>query len=131
MNSKGRRVRLLQELIEDDTILDMTPILQEAVRVYPGLRNKRGGKVRSKVKGAGKFFRNPLIAGTAAVMALSAYDKYKKNKRYTTRFYAKTPSEKKMYKEIVQMMTSSGKYKLKRTQYVSGGRMWTLKRVGR
>ena len=122
-------MKLLQELIEEETIIDMTPILQEAVRQYPGLRNKRGGKVKSVIKGAAKFFSNPLVAGTAAVMALSAYDAYKKNKRYTTQFFAKTPAEKKMYKEIIQMMTSSGKYKIKKTQYVSGGRMWTLKRV--
>jgi len=122
-------MELLKELIEEEIVIDMTPILQEAVRQYPGLRNKRGGKVTPKIAGAAKFFSNPLIAGTAAVMALSAYDKYKKNKRYTTQFYAKTPAEKKMYKEIVQMMTTSGKYKIKKTQYISGGRLWTLKRV--
>ena len=123
-------MKLLTELIDDEVEINLSAIIEEAVKMHPGLRNKRGGKVQSKVTGAAKFFANPLVAGTAAVMALSAYDKYKKNKRYTARFFAKTPAEKKMYREIVQMMTQSGKYKLKRKQYVSGGRMWTLKRIG-
>jgi len=121
-------MKLLIELI-DETEIDFSAIIEEAIRQYPGLRNKRGGKVKSVIAGASKFFSNPLIAGTAAVMAINAYDKYKENKRYTTRFFAKTPAEKKMYKEIIQMMTQSGKYKIKKTKYVSGGREWVLRRV--
>ncbi len=121
-------MKLLVELIEE-TEIDYSSIIEEAIRQYPGLRNKRGGKIQSKIAGAAKFFKNPLVAATGAVMAINAYDAYKKNKRYTTRFYAKTPAERKMYKEIIQMMTQSGKYKLKRTKYVGGGREWVLRRV--
>ena len=128
-NSMGLgRMKLLQELVEEKEI-DYSTIIEEAIRQYPGLRNKRGGRIQSAVKGAAKFFRNPLVAATGAVMAINAYDQYQKNKRYTTRFFAKTPAERKMYKEIIQMMTQSGKYKLKKTKYVGGGREWILKRV--
>jgi len=107
-------MKLLKELIiKEDEIVDLTEAMAGVV------------------KQAGGFLtRNPGLAIGAAAMAMSAYSKYKKNKKYTTRLFAKTPEEKKLYKAIINDLMKTGHYKKVREKYVDGGIMWELKRTG-
>lgn len=87
--------------------------------------------IRGAVKQMGGWLtKNPGLTAAAGVYAVSAYDKYRKNQRYTTRLFAKTPEEKKLYKTIIADLMRTGKYKKVREKYVDGGIMWELKRTG-
>ena len=91
---------------------------------------KQKGIVGRVVKGAGALFSNPFVAGMTALWAADALKKYKKNKRMTTHFFAKTTEEKKLYDKIVNDLMATGSYKLVNTKFVDGGKLWTLKRSG-
>ena len=73
--------------------------------------------------------KNPVIAGLAAGYAVNAFAQYKKNKRTTTTFFAKDPQEKKMYKDIIDTLVRSGKFKKTKEKFVDGGILYVLKRV--
>ena len=90
-------------------------------------QNTKGGIVTKFAKGALRFVSNPIVAGLAAGYAIDAIKKYKKNKRMTTRFFAKTQQDKRLYKQIVDDLMKTGKYK-KKERYEAGGIMWELKR---
>jgi len=94
-----------------------------------GFGNKRGGVLSKVGKGILKFAKNPIVAGLAAGYAIDAYGKYKKNKRLTTHFFARGNQEKKMYKEIVDTLMKTGKYRKVREKYVDGGYLWELKKI--
>lgn len=80
---------------------------------------------------AGKFMaKHPIATGIAGMWAASALNKYKKNKRYTTRFFAKTSEERRLYDSIVKDLMATGNYKLIRTKFVDGGKLWELRRRG-
>jgi len=77
----------------------------------------------------GKMMANhPTAVGLAGLWAASALSTYKKNKRYTTRFFAKSAEERKLYDRIVKDLMATGSYKLIRTKYVDGGKLWELAR---
>ena len=87
-------------------------------------QNSRGGVVR----GAMKFMSNPIVAGLAAGYAVDALGRYERNKRYTTRFFARDAQEKKLYKQIVDDLMRTGHYKKVKEKHVDGGIMWELRR---
>ena len=72
--------------------------------------------------------KHPIMTGLAALWVNSAIQKYKQNKRYTTRFFAKTHEERTLYKKIVDDLMRTGHYKIVKSQYVDGGHMWELRR---
>jgi len=101
----------------------------EEGRARAGFGAKRGGVLSKAGKGLLKFAKNPIVAGLAAGYAIDAYGKYKKNKRMTTHFFARGTQEKKMYKEIVDTLMKTGKYRKVREKYVDGGYLWELKKI--
>lgn len=116
-------MKLLEEIqneVEAEKIID----LSEAIRTLAL------GDTTGKYVSASGVIMNPLIAGGAALLAMSAYDNYKKNKLYTTRFYAKTSQEMSFYDKIVKDLMKTGHYKLVKSKYISGGKLWELKRTG-
>jgi len=108
-------MKLLNELINNKN--------DEVVDLSEGIRNA------SKAIG-GWVSKNPVLAVGAAGAAMSAYSAYKKNKRYTTKLFAKTPDEKKLYKAIIADLMRTGNYKKIREKYVDGGILWELRRSG-
>jgi len=122
---------LLTELTNEygNEPINLFEALEEAIAVAGGGRHTRGGPVKSKLKGAAAFFKkNPGVTIAAATMALDSYTKYKANRRNTIKLFAKDAYERKMMTSVVDAMTKSGRYKVVKTRYSSGGRFWVLKR---
>ena len=112
----------------EDYILFVEPLEEGVIRA--AVANKKGGLVRGLARTAVGLAKNPVVVGMAAGMAIDAYQNYKRNKRYTTRFYAKDMQERRLYQKIVDDLMRTGQYKKVREKYVSGGYMWELKRKG-
>lgn len=72
--------------------------------------------------------KHPVVSTMAALWAANAVSKYYKNKKYTTRFFAKTYEDRKLYDRIIKDLMASGHYKLVKSKYVDGGYMWELQR---
>ena len=124
-------MELLQELVKDNDVevIPLAEAINEAIRSLS--MQHRGGQVKSAVKGAAGFFaKNPALTDAAGALAMDALDQYKRNKRNTIRLFAKDPYEKRMMTDIVNMMTKSGKFKLRKTKYADGGVYWELRRLG-
>lgn len=120
---------ILTELTEDynDEVVPLMEALEEAVAVMNS--RKRGGPVKSAIKGAAGFFKkNPAVTIAAATLALDQYSKYRANKRNTIKLFAKDAYEKKMMTDVVDAITKSGRYKVVKSKYASGGKYWVLKR---
>lgn len=100
--------------------------------IEPLKEGLRQASMRTKggfVKGLGDLAKkHPNVSAVAAGIAYSAYRKYQKNKKYTTRFYAKDTQEKRMYKKVVDDLMKTGHYKKVREKSVAGGYMWELER---
>ena len=103
----------------------LTEAINEAVRSLK--LNKRGGKITPR--NAKDFFKaNPSLTVAAGALAVSAYSSYKKNKRNTIQLHAKDEYEKRMIRDVVDSLTSSGKFKVQRVRFEHGGKTWVLKR---
>lgn len=77
--------------------------------------------------GAKDFFKaHPALSVGAAAIALNAYSNYKKSQRNTLKLYAKDSYEKKMMTDIVDVLTKSGRFRLKKSKYEQGGHSWEL-----
>lgn len=86
-------------------------------------------KTKQGIKSFKDFIRNhPYLSGVAFTVGMEALDAYKQNKLMTTRFFAKTPMERKMYQDMVDQLTKSGKYQLLKKKRIHGGTMWELKK---
>lgn len=88
---------------------------------------------RTTAKTAIKSFKSfikkyPFLSGAALLVGMDAIDSYKQSKRLTTRLFAQTPVERKLYKKISDDLVSTGKYKLVKTKHINGGILYELKR---
>lgn len=124
-------MELLRELVEsqqeDVDALPLMEALEESIRSL-GLQQK-GGKVAPAISGAKDFFKaNPGLVTGAAVLAVSALQKYKSNQRNTVKLHAKTAYEKKMMTSIADALQKEGTFKLHRIKFEGGGKTWILKR---
>jgi len=72
--------------------------------------------------------KHPFLTGVAASVGLTAIDAYRQNKRLTTRFFAKTPIERKFFAKVSQDLVSTGKYIMVRKKMIHGGLLYELKR---
>ena len=120
---------LINELTEEynDEVVPLVEALEEAVATMNASR--RGGPIKSAIKGAAGFFKkNPGVTIAAATLALDQYAKYRANKRNTIKLFAKDAYEKKMMTDVVDAITKSGRYKVVKSRYASGGKYWVLKR---
>lgn len=113
-----------------DVDVELSMPLEEGMRRFGMTTSPRKSTSVAKraVKGAKQFFSNPFVAGLTALVATNAVQKYNQNKRYTTKFFAKSAEEKKLYDNIIRDLMATGKYKLVKTQFVDGGKLWVLKR---
>ena len=115
---------LLQEMVDEQP---ETIVLSEAIEAAL----IKEGIISKAIGAAGSFFaKNPALTIAAGAMAVNAYGNYKKNKRNTLRLFAKDAYEKKMMTDISDMLTRSGKFKLKKMKYADGGKYWEFKRMG-
>jgi len=97
------------------------------IAIEPGVTlYERAGKV----PGRGLAFAGKIaLAGLTVGMAVDAFKKYKRNKRTTTTFYAKDFQERALYKDIVNTLMKTGKFKKVKEQYIDGGYLWVLKKT--
>ena len=83
-----------------------------------------------KVRGHGlASLGTAALAGLATAYAVDAFQKYKRNKRTTTTFYAKDTQERALYKDIVDTLMRTGKFKKTKEQYIDGGYLWVLQKT--
>lgn len=117
-------------LVEEDGIqLYAEHINESAINV--GILQTSGGLVKNATKGFSKFAKNhPFITGAMAAYGIDALKKYQKNKRNTIKFYTKDLREKKLYKDMIDQLMKSGKYRLEKNTYIDGGYLFVLKRLG-
>lgn len=113
----GHTVQISVELNEDVAKINFGA-------AKPGVVSKLSGIAKS-------FFTNPFAVGVGALWAVDAIQRYEKNKRYTTHFYAKTAQEKQFHQKIVDDLMKTGHYKLIKSAYVDGGHLWVLQRTNR
>ncbi len=122
---------LWEGLIGDEPYI-FTAALSEggAKKMSFGRDNRASTGFVSKIisKQAAGLFKNPVLAGVAAGIAITALAKYRKNKRNTITFYAADPMEKRFYKKMIKDLLDTGNYKKVKSKYVKGGYMWLLKR---
>ena len=71
----------------------------------------------------------PNYVTDAITLGTSAIANYKTAKNSTARFFAKTQFEKKLYGDIVQVLNSSGKFKLVTKKIKDGGIFYELVRT--
>ena len=73
---------------------------------------------------------HPFLAGMAASYAVDALSTYFKNKKYTTKFFAKDLSERGFYRKMVEQLLRTGNYKLVKQGYGNGNTFeWELIRI--
>lgn len=99
-------------------------IIQEGMARFA--QPSKGGVMRGI---AGTIVKNPVLAMAAAGYAYDAFQKYKRNKRTTTTFFAKDMPERKLYQKIVDDLMKTGHYKKVREKHEAGGYLWVLQRV--
>jgi len=123
-------VVLWESKLDDNHVKMIMEPVAEGVGKLAFMANTKGGVV----KNGGvltSLNNNPFLVGLVAGAATSALTRYTKNKRlYTTRFFAKTPEEKKLYNKIVDDLMKTGQYKKVRNVHVDGGILWELQRKG-
>jgi hypothetical protein len=95
------------------------------VRQVP-IGHSTGGFVKG-IKDVGKLMTNPFVVGMAVAYAEKAYKKYKRDKKYTARFFSKV-SEKAFYEKIIAELMKTGHYEKVKRQDVDGGYIWELER---
>ena len=71
----------------------------------------------------------PDYVTDAITLGTSAIANYKSAKNSTARFYAKTQFEKKLYGDVVNVLNSSGKFKLITKKIKDGGIFYELVRT--
>ena len=103
---------------------ELIPVAEGVMRAQFGT-NKPGGAIKGAMKG---ISNNPFLTGMVASMATDALKKYHSNKRLTTRFYAKSQPDRKLYTKVVADLMATGHYKKVRQRMVDGGIMWELQR---
>ena len=117
---------LLRDLVigdEENDFFPLTEALEEAVKQWG--QNKKGGIIG----GAQALFKsNPSLIAGAGALAILAHKAYRKAKRNTIQLHAKSPYERKMMTSVVDALTKSGSFKVKRIRFEGGGKSWTLKR---
>jgi hypothetical protein len=123
---------ILKELIEqEEEQIDALPLMEaldEAI-VQLNERNGKGGFIKKAIGGAKDLItNNPGMATAAAVLAVSAYGNYQKNKRNTIRLHGKTTQEKKLMQDIVNKLTADKSWNLKKVKFEGGGKSWILAR---
>jgi len=74
--------------------------------------------------------KHPFLSGVAIRTGIDAIASYKNNKKLTSRFFAKTPYEKQLYKQMSDDLINTGKYDLVRKRHMHGGILYELKRKG-
>lgn len=119
---------LLQELLEPR--LDLTQALNEALQKYITPDNEMGNLVHGfqNKNNLNALIKNPKIATSAMTQALTSYDTFVKNNRYTAQLYAKTYQERTLYSAVVKDLLKTGKYKLSQQKSVGPGTLWVLRR---
>lgn len=120
---------LLKELIEDTQVedVDIISALNESLGLATG---KSRGAMAKGLQGVRSYIsKNPVKAALAASLAIDTYANFKRNNRNMIRLFAKDPYERRMMTDMVKMLTDSGKYKVKKSKYVSGGKSWILVRT--
>lgn len=120
---------LLQELLEPE--LDLTHALNEAIQKYITQDNEMGNLVHGfqNKNNVNALINNPKIATGALKQALTSYDSFVKNNRYTAQLYAKTFQERTLYGAVVKDLLKTGKYKMLQQKSVGPGTVWVLRRT--
>jgi len=117
-------------LVEEDGIQLYVEQMNEST-MKVGILQTAGGVIKKGAQGFGKFANNhPFITGAMAAYGIDALKKYKKNKRNTIKFYTKDLREKQLYKDMIEQLMKSGKYRKEKETYVDGGYLFVLKRLG-
>lgn len=126
---------MLQEYIENDDLELIETIVDPDGNNYFLVYEKANDVMsfRTTAKNAINSFKSfikkyPFLSGTALTVGMDALDSYKQSKRLTTRFFAQTPVERKLYKKISDDLVNTGKYKLVKTKRINGGVLYELKR---
>lgn len=121
-------MELLREITEEYNA-DVLPLMEAITKSVKELKlTKKGGTVTNKmVKDYIKA--NPKLTAAAAAHALSAYKYYKSNQRNTIKLFAKSPYEKRLMTTVVKSMVDSKKFKLVKSRYAEGGKLWELKKI--
>lgn len=70
----------------------------------------------------------PELTSTAIKVGSDAIAAYKTSKVLTTRFFARTTMEKKIYGDIVDILNKSGKFKMVTKKFRDGGVFYELVR---
>ena len=118
------------EVIWEDTIegsnfgLYATTIEEGIKQISFG--DRKGGLVKTAGEVLSKI--NPTLADIAAGLAINSLIKYNKNKKYTTKFFAKDRSERRFYDKLVKDLMKTGHYVKIREKYSAGGYIWILRR---
>lgn len=121
---------MLQELTTEywDEPLPIFDALSEAVQKV-AVKQTKGGPVKGLKDAAGIYARNKGLAVKAITNAVDSYSKSKATTlRHTIKLHGRSPYEKRMVKDIVDAMVKKGDYKVYKTSYKQGAKMWELRR---
>ena len=81
-------------------------------------------------KGFKDFLKScPELTTSTVQLGVDAIQAYKTAKNSTARFYAKTAHEKKIYKDISDILVSSGRFKLVTKKFRDNGIFYELVRA--
>lgn len=123
-------MKLLKELttIEQDTdTINLCEAINESLKTL-----KLASKGKKIVpKDAKDFFKkDPRLAIAVAASAVDAYSKLKVDiNKSTLSLFAGDAYERKLVKDVVDILAKSGKYRVRRMRYANNGQFWDMIRT--
>lgn len=129
-NTINSDMKLLKELttFEPDTdTINLCEAINESLKT---LKLASKGK-RIVPKDAKDFFKkDSRLAIAVAASAVDAYSKLKVDiNKSTLSLFAGDVYERRLVKDVVDLLTKSGKYKVRRMRYASNGQFWDMIRT--
>lgn len=115
---------------KDDVVIyvEDNPVM-ESMQV--GFGQSKGGIIKKSLQGFGRFANeHPWLTSALTLYAVDAALNYNKNKRKTVTLFSKNSEERTIYKDIVDTLMKTGKYRKEKNTAVDGGWLWVLKKVG-
>jgi hypothetical protein len=73
----------------------------------------------------------PELAKLMTTTGMDSIDKYRQNKKLTTRFVATNSVEKNFYNKVSKDLVSTGKYRLVKQKRTNGGYLYELERTSK
>jgi len=118
---------ILKELSDKEQFNDTIPLMEAIESSVEQVLGEKRNHADARFK---KFFNNNKeLVRDASVIAVSNFANYNKNTRKTISLHAKDAHERRTIGNVVDALVSSRKFKIHKTKFHSGRKIWIMKKV--